>query len=158
MPRMFLFMRPDAGTGQRFAVATHRFSVCGAVFLSVATPGMPAAGGMEIALPGRSAGRQERRVAGAPGMAGAGRTVTCGKPAEGALLLQEHSAFEARPAATRHCGETRGFHCNLCHLVAAAAFASAGQFQSEPALWGRGRIRGDWRVRGAVRRRVVRRA
>ncbi|MEG6502730.1 MULTISPECIES: hypothetical protein [unclassified Desulfovibrio] len=46
----------------------------------------------------------------------------------------EHFAFETLPVSTHHSGEKRGFRQNPRHLVAAAAFASAEQFQSEIAL------------------------
>ena len=49
-------------------------------------------------------------------------------------FLLEHFAFETLLVSTHHSGEKRGFLQNPRHFVAAAAFASAEQFQSEIAL------------------------
>ncbi|SCM72933.1 hypothetical protein KL86DES1_20927 [uncultured Desulfovibrio sp.] len=50
--------------------------------------------------------------------------------------ILEHFAFETRLVSTHHSGETRGFRQNPRHFVAAAAFASAAQFQAA-AVWRR---------------------
>ena len=46
----------------------------------------------------------------------------------------EHFAFETVPGSTHHSGENHVFRQNPRHVVAAAAFASAEQFQREIAL------------------------
>ena len=52
------------------------------------------------------------------------------------LLDLQHFAFETLPVSTHHSGEKRGLRQNPRHFVAAAAFASAEQFQCEIALSG----------------------
>ena len=47
------------------------------------------------------------------------------------VLSLEHFAFETLPVSTHHSGEKRGLRQNPRHVVAAAAFASAEQFQRE---------------------------
>jgi len=55
----------------------------------------------------------------------------------------EHFAFETLPVSTHHSGEKRGLRQNPRHFVAAAAFASAEQFQAAAVRRRRSLTNGD---------------